>query len=112
MATGRLAKATGRAKTTEEQIRDALADGDTRKVLHLAIGALESEAKKRRDRHAGTGALIDVELAALICATAAQLVHHRPSRPPGCPRVPRPADLTRAFDLAITGAREETTDAA
>jgi hypothetical protein len=101
MATGYRAKAAGRSADVEAAIRDALTSGDTREVVTIGCAALRSEATKLRDQRRGDGALTDVELAALLLHTLSRLHAHKPLRPPGCARVPRPADLLAAFDAEL-----------
>jgi len=94
------------AEIYEHAIRDHLAAGNSRAALNTALAALQGEAAKLRRRRPGDGAWTDTELAANIAALAASLHIHRPLRPPGAPRVPRPDDMTRAFDAALLAATE------
>ena len=100
-------RADWRALKAGTAIGEALDAGDTRKALNAAILAVQAAAKQLREDRPADGALTDAEIAGNLWVTAARLQAHRPGRPPGCPRVPRPADLQRVFEQAIEKAAAE-----
>jgi hypothetical protein len=106
MARNPLQRAEDRASLRDAAIRDALADGNAHKALLAALDALMSEAAKLRRRRAGDGALTDAQMAGSLSVLAAQLHLHKPDRPAGCPRVPRPEDLRAAYEAAVAAATE------
>jgi len=85
-------------------IRDSLSEGSGKEALNAALLALQSEAAKKRRRKPADGALLDASLAGTLAGYAAQLYRHKPERPPGCPRVPRPIDLLTVFTAAYDAA--------
>lgn len=111
MALSLTERAAGRAERTVAAIRDYLRDGASQRALNRSLRALQSEAAKKRRREPAAGALIDAELAGQIAGIAAGLHDRKPVRPPGSPRVPRPADLLAvcedALALALEGAGHE-----
>ena len=106
-ATGTLERADKRAVKAGAAIREALAAGDTRRALNAAIFAVQAAAKQLREDRPADGALTDAEMAGRLLVTAARLLEHRPARPPGCPRVPRPEDLLAACEQAVAKALSE-----
>ena len=107
MATSLTDRAARRAGEYEAVIRTALAAGDGNAALTEAARSLRSEMAKLRRRRPADAALADAELAASLLAIASQLYGHKPRRPPGCPRQPRPSDLLRVFDAGLEQARPE-----
>jgi hypothetical protein len=106
MATSLIARAERRASEVQAAIRALLADGSSGPALNCAIQSLQSEASKLRRWRAADGALTDAEMAGYLTAVAAALRDHKPPRPEGCPRVPRPADLIAVFDAEFQRAAE------
>ena len=102
-------RADRRAALVQAAIADALAGGDHHQALNLALRALQSESAKLRRRHRGDGALTDAQLAGSIAGIAASLHGHKPPRPPGCPRMPGPAELVRVFTASLTSAQDGET---
>jgi len=100
-------RASGRATAAKAAVIDALETGAGQQALNLALRTLQSEAAKLRRRRPGDAAITDAELAGSILAIAAQLHAHKPSRPPGCPRVPAPRHLLGVFEASFQRATEE-----
>jgi hypothetical protein len=101
MAASIATKAQRRAERMSAAVRDFLAEGDSNAALTEAVRRLRSEAAKVRRQRPGDGPLTDADLAASIVFIAAQLFDSRPPRPPGCPRMPRPADMLAIFDAGL-----------
>lgn len=99
-------RATGRAATAVADIRDLLHAKASQRALNRSLRALQSETAKRRRREPSAGALIDAELAGHIAGIAAGLHARKPTRPPGCPRDPRPIDLLAVCEASLTRALE------
>lgn len=99
-------RATGRAGSVVADIRDLLHAKASQRALNRALRALQSEAAKRRRREPSAGALIDAELAGHIAGIAAGLHSRKPTRPPGCPRSPRPIDLLAVCEASFARALE------
>lgn len=95
------------AEVYQAAIRDALAEGNGRRALHLAIRALLSEAAKIRRRRPASASLADAELAGSIAAIAAGLHAYKPRKPAGCPRVPGPHHLLSVYEASLEGASHE-----
>ncbi len=72
------------AEVYQAAIRDALAEGNGRRALHLAIRALLSEAAKIRRRRPASASLADAELAGSIAAIAAGLHAYKPRKDRRC----------------------------
>jgi hypothetical protein len=85
-----------------EAARQALASGDSREALWVGLKGVASEAAKLRVHRHADGQLTDADLCGLLLALAEGLHEHRPARPSGCARVPRPEDLLAMFGDSFT----------
>lgn len=99
-------RAQRRADLADAAIRARLGEADSHGALNDAVRLLQSEAAKVRRRRPADAALIDAQLAGLITRLASQLHAFRPVRPRGAPRVPRPCDLTGAYETALSEGEE------
>ena len=100
MGTSLATKARGRAIDVAGVIRGLLSVPNTHSAFIRAIGALEREMKGVRNWRAGDAMLLEADLAGVIAAKAALLATRVPYRPPGCPAIPLPDDVTAAFEAA------------
>lgn len=90
-----------RAEYYRAEIRDALTAGDSRKAFRRAYDYLLAEAAKRRDHHAGDGALITAALAGVLWHLAGSVPGYRPRRPRARVTAPSAEDLLAAFEDAL-----------
>jgi hypothetical protein len=97
MARSTVQCAADRSARYDDEIRQALSAGDSRKALRRSYDYLLAEAAKRRDRHPGDGALIDAALAGILWQLAASVHEYLPRRPSRRASAPSPADLLAAF---------------
>src|SRR5215472_318211 len=97
MARSTAQRAEDRAAMYAEQIRAALAEGDSRKALRRAHEFLLGEAAKRRDRNPGEGALVAAAVAGALWHLAADVPAYPPQRPRGGWGAVRPDDLLAEF---------------
>jgi hypothetical protein len=95
--------AADRSDRYDDDVRAALAAGDSRKALRRSYDYLLAEAAKRRDRHSGDGALIDAALAGILWQLAASVPEYSPRRPARRALTPSPDDLLVAFVQAARG---------
>lgn len=106
MARSSARMASDREQMYDTAIREALAAGQDWAALKRAVDYLLSEARKRRDRTPGDGALIAADLAAVLHHLAASLHDLRPARPRGHAGVPRPDSLLAVYGESLTRAQE------
>lgn len=104
MARSMAERAETRAGDRTATVRNALAGNDGGRALTVAIDAVRAEAAKVRRQRPADAPLIDADLAAILLHIASGLHAHRPARPKGCPRVPRPADMLIMFDTSAARA--------
>lgn len=105
MARSRARMAGDREQMYDAAVREALAAGDDWAALRKAADYLLSEARKRRDRTPGDGALIVADLSGLLRCLAAGLHDLRPARPRGWTGAPRPADLLTVYEDSLARAQ-------
>lgn len=109
MARSTARRAADRAGFYDEEIRKALAAGNSRKALRRAYDFLLGEAAKRREDHPGEGALTAAALAAVLWHVATTVPEHRPHRLRGGPgAVPGAGDLLAAYEESLRQGEEGT----
>jgi hypothetical protein len=93
--------AAARSARYGEEIRSALEAGDSRRALRRSYDYLLAEAAKRRERHAGDGALVDAALAGVLWHLAGSVPDYLPRRRGRRAPAPPAADLLAAFAEAV-----------